>query len=134
MTTWDVVVVGGGIVGLATLDALAAPGAWVMVLEAEQVLAAHQTGHNSGAIHSGAHYKPGWLKARTCVAGREDLYAFCAEAGVPTGRCGKLMVATREAELSPLAVLEERGRAKGLLGLTRLDRADVERLDPGGPR
>jgi len=80
MTTWDVVVVGGGIVGLATLDALAAPGAWVMVLEAEQVLAAHQTGHNSGAIHSGAHYKPGWLKARTCVAGREDLYAFCAEA------------------------------------------------------
>ena len=80
MTTWDIVVVGGGIVGLATLDALAAPGAWVMVLEAEQVRAAHQTGHNGGVIHSGAHYKPGWLKARTCVAGREDLYAFCAEA------------------------------------------------------
>ncbi len=130
MTTWDVVVVGGGIVGLATADAVAALGARVMVLEAERALAAHQTGHNSGVIHSGVYYKPGSLKARTCVAGREDLYAFCAEAGVPTRRCGKLVVATREAQLPALAVLEERGRANGLQGLTRLDRADIARLDP----
>jgi (S)-2-hydroxyglutarate dehydrogenase len=130
MTTWDVVVVGGGIVGLATADAIAALGATVMVLEAEQVLAAHQTGHNSGVIHSGVYYKPGSLKASTCVAGRDDLYAFCAEAGVPTRRCGKLVVATREAQLPTLAVLEERGRANGLQGLARLDRADIERLDP----
>lgn len=130
MTTWDVVVAGGGIVGLATADALAGLGARVLVLEAEQALAAHQTGHNSGVIHSGVYYKPGSLKARTCAAGREDLYAFCAEAGVPTRRCGKLVVATREAELPALAVLEERGRANGLQGLTRLDRADISRLDP----
>src|SRR5260370_16722353 len=117
MTTRDVVVVGGGIGGLAPRDALAAPGAWVMVVEAEQVRAAHQTGHNGGVIHSGARYKPGWLKARTCVAGCEDLYAFCAEAGVPTGRCGKLMVAPREADLSPLAALAEPGRAKPPLAL-----------------
>jgi len=130
MTTWDVVVAGGGIVGLATADALGALGARVLVLEAEPVLAAHQTGHNSGVIHSGAYYKPGSLKARTCVAGREDLYAFCAEAGVPARRCGKLVVATQESELSTLAVLEERARANGLRGLTRLDRADIAQLDP----
>src|SRR5712692_10033192 len=130
MTTWDVVVAGGGIVGLATADALAGLGVRVMVLEAEQALAVHQTGHNSGVIHSGVYYKPGSLKARTCAAGREDLYAFCAEAGVPTRRCGKLVVATREAELPALALLEERGRANGLQGLTRLDRADIARLDP----
>jgi len=131
MMTADVIVAGGGIVGLATADALAGRGVRVVVLEAEPILAAHQTGHNSGVIHSGIYYKPGSLKAKTCVAGREQLYAFCAEAGVPARRCGKLVVATREEELAPLALLEERGRANGLRDLTRLDRSDIARLDPG---
>jgi L-2-hydroxyglutarate oxidase len=129
--TADVIVAGGGIVGLATADALAGLGVRVLVLEAEPVLAAHQTGHNSGVIHSGLYYTPGSVKAKTCVAGREQLYAFCAEAGVPARRCGKLVVATREAELATLALLEERGRANGLRDLTRLDRSDIVRLDPG---
>ena len=126
----DVVVVGGGIVGLATAHALAELGADVIVLEAEPTVAAHQTGHNSGVIHSGLYYKPGSLKARTCVAGREALYAFCAEWGVPVRRCGKLVVATHEAQLPRLAMLEERGRANGLQGLTRLAEADIRQLEP----
>ena len=126
----DVVVVGGGIVGLATAHALAELGADVIVLEAEPTVAAHQTGHNSGVIHAGLYYKPGSLKARTCVAGREALYAFCAERGVPVRRCGKLVVATHEAHLPRLAMLEERGRANGLQGLTRLAEADIRQLEP----
>jgi L-2-hydroxyglutarate oxidase len=126
----DVVVVGGGIVGLATAHALAELGADVIVLEAEPRVAAHQTGHNSGVIHSGLYYKPGSLKARTCVAGREALYAFCAEWEVPFRRCGKLVVATHEKQLTRLAMLEERGRANGLQGLTRLTEADIRQLEP----
>ena len=126
----DVLVVGGGIVGLATARALAELGADVIVLEAEPTVAAHQTGHNSGVIHSGLYYKPGSLKARTCVAGREAIYAFCAEWGVPFRRCGKLVVATHEAQLPRLAMLEERGRANGLQGLTRLAEADIRHLEP----
>jgi len=130
MTTSDVVVVGGGIVGLATANALAELGARVIVLEAESTLAAHQTGHNSGVIHSGLYYKPGSLKARSCAAGREELYAFCAESGVPAQRCGKLVVATDETQLPTLARLEERGRANGLQGLTRLDHAALRHVEP----
>ena len=96
MADADLVVVGGGIVGLAT--AMAAPGATravaCVVLEEEPRLAAHQTGNNSGVIHSGLYYKPGSLKARNCAGGREALYRFCAEHGIPIERCGKVVVAT----------------------------------------
>ena len=128
----DIVVIGGGIVGLATADAILGAGIvpHVVVLEAEERVAAHQTGHNSGVIHSGLYYRPGSLKAQTCAAGRDAMYAFCAEHGIPHQRTGKLVVATREQQLPTLEMLESRGRANGLQGITRLTPDDVRRLDP----
>ena len=116
--TFDVAVVGGGIVGTATAMALLRrrPLALV-VLEKERRLAAHQTGNNSGVIHSGLYYRPGSLKARNCTAGREALYAFCAERGIPFERCGKVVVATGEEQLPVLEELRRRGEANGLAGL-----------------
>ena len=131
MSAYDIVVVGGGIVGMATAEALLVSGGQrVLVLEAEDRVAAHQTGHNSGVIHSGLYYRPGSLKAITCAEGREAMYAFCEQESVPARRCGKLVVATREAQLPALATLEQRGRANGLSGIQRLDGDEVRRLDP----
>ena len=106
------------------------PGRSVIVLEAESRLAAHQSGHNSGVIHSGLYYQPGSLKARTCREGREALYRFCDQAGITYRRTGKLVVATRSAELSALARLEERGQANGLQGLRRLAAAELREVEP----
>jgi L-2-hydroxyglutarate oxidase len=122
-------VIGGGIVGIATALALAERGYAPVVLEAEDGLARHQTGHNSGVIHSGLYYKPGSLKARMCRAGLEAMYRFCAEEGVPTRRCGKLVVAVRADELPRLATLEERGRANGVT-LRRLGPAEIKEHEP----
>ncbi len=91
------------------------PGLRACVLEKELALAAHQTGRNSGVIHSGIYYKPGSLKARNCRAGKQMLEAFCRAEGVPFESCGKVIVATREDELPRLAALEERARANGVL-------------------
>jgi L-2-hydroxyglutarate oxidase len=114
-STVDVAIVGGGIVGLATAMALVKEhGLSVVVLEAEGGVARHQTGNNSGVIHSGLYYKPGSLKAKLCSEGREAMYRFCAEHGVPHDRCGKIVVATLENELPALAELERRGTANGL--------------------
>ena len=123
---FDVAVIGGGIVGAATAMALleSAPGLSLVLLEKEPRLAAHQTGHNSGVIHSGLYYRPGSLKAQNCTAGREALYAFCAEHGVAHERCGKIVVATREEELPQLAELERRGRENGLAGIQIVARDD----------
>lgn len=126
----DVVVVGGGIVGLATADALAAAGVAVVVLEAETQLGAHQTGRNSGVIHSGLYYQPGSLKAATCVDGRARMEAFCDAEGVPRERCGKLVVAVEEGELPRLDELEARGRANGLAEVRRVDAAQVQAIEP----
>lgn len=93
----------------------------LVVLEAEDHLAAHQTGHNSGVIHSGLYYKPGSLKARNCVEGRVAMYQFCEDYGIAHDNCGKLVVATSEAEIPALNRLEERGKANGLDGLQRLN-------------
>lgn len=123
------VVIGGGIVGLATALAMAQRGYPPIVLEAENRLAMHQTGHNSGVIHSGLYYKPGSLKARTCGTGRDDMYRFCSEEGVPYRRCGKLVVAVREDELPRLAILEERGRANGVT-VRRLGPEEIREREP----
>ncbi len=124
-------IVGGGIVGLATARALAPRlGDRLTVLEAEPRPAAHQTGHNSGVIHSGLYYRPGSVKARTCANGRRQMYEFCERHGIPHQRCGKLVVATREEELPALAELEARGRANGLTGLRRLSAEGLSEVEP----
>jgi L-2-hydroxyglutarate oxidase len=129
--TRDVAVIGGGIVGLATAMALVErPDVRVVVLEAEGRLAAHQTGHNSGVIHSGLYYAPGSLKARLCVEGREAMFRFCAANGVPHERCGKLVIATGPDQLQRLDELERRGRANGLTGLARLGPEQIREREP----
>lgn len=128
---YDIAVIGGGIVGMATALALSADRRLrLVVLEAEDRLAAHQTGHNSGVIHSGLYYKPGSAKARNCVEGRELLYRFCQENDIAHERCGKLVVAVDDSELPALAELERRGRANGLAGLRRLDGAELRAHEP----
>jgi len=123
------VVIGGGIVGLATALAFAELGAMPIVLEAENTLGSHQTGHNSGVIHSGLYYKPGSAKARTCRAGLQAMYRFCEEEGVPTRRCGKLVVAVRPQDLPRLASLEERARANGVK-VRRLVAEEIREREP----
>jgi L-2-hydroxyglutarate oxidase LhgO len=112
----DLVVVGGGIVGLATAHRLleARPGLRLVVVEKEGVLAAHQTGRNSGVIHSPNTYAPGSLKARLCAEGMRDALVFADEHGIPYEICGELIVATEEAELPRLAAIAERARANGV--------------------
>jgi len=129
---YDVVIVGGGIVGLATAYeiTLRAPGLSVVVLEAEDRLAAHQSGHNSGVIHSGLYYKPNSLKARYCTEGREAMYRFCREYGIAHERCGKVVVATRNEELPVLEELKRRGQANGLRGIRLLDPAELRDHEP----
>ena len=132
MQAVDVAVIGGGVVGTATAMALLErhPGLAVTVLEKENRLAAHQTGHNSGVIHSGLYYRPGSLKARTCTSGRDALYQFCAERGIAHERCGKIVIATGDDEIAALDALEQRGMQNGLEGLERLDGPGLRRFEP----
>ena len=127
----DVVVVGAGIVGLATAREalLRRPGARVTVLEREQEIARHQTSHNSGVIHAGVYYEPGSLKARLCVDGARRMYAFCDALGVPAERCGKLIVARTTAELPRLAELERRAQANGVR-VRRLSGSQIADVEP----
>lgn len=128
---YDVAVIGGGIVGMATAMGLILR--WplsLVVLEEKDRLAAHQSGHNSGVIHSGLYYKPGSLKARLCVEGREAMFRFCRTHGIAYERCGKLVVATSERELSLLEELERRGHANGLQGLRRLGPEEIREHEP----
>lgn len=128
--TADIVVVGGGLVGCAVGRALARNDLTVAVLEAESAVARHQSGRNSGVVHSGLYYAPGSLRARLCVVGRDALYRYAEENAVPCERTGKLVVATEEAELARLGELERRGRENGLEGLERLDPAGIRELEP----
>lgn len=130
--SFDFAIIGGGIVGLATALALTRqrPGIRLVVLEKENRLAAHQTGHNSGVIHSGIYYKPGSSKAKHCVAGRDALYRFCSEHGVAHERCGKIIVATEPGEIPALEELERRGSINGLHNLRRLSPDEVRELEP----
>ena len=128
---YEVAIVGGGIVGLATARALLARGAGsLVVLETEDRLGAHQTGHNSGVIHSGLYYKPGSLKARLCVTGAAAMVEFCREHGVPHNVCGKAIVATREDELPRLEDLRQRGEANGLAGLRMIGPEQLREIEP----
>ena len=128
----DVVVVGAGIVGLAVARELALrdDGLRVAVLEREPRIGTHQTGHSSGVIHAGVYYEPGSLKARLCVAGARELYAYCDERGIEAPRSGKLIVATSEDELGRLGELERRGIANGVPGLRRVDAAGLREIEP----
>ena len=128
---FDVAIIGAGIVGTATaLSLLRHSPRSLLLLEAEPRLAQHQSGHNSGVIHSGLYYKPGSLKARLCVEGRAALYRFCDEFGIHYERCGKVVVATTSAELAVLGELEQRGRANGLTALQRCSAAELRDREP----
>jgi L-2-hydroxyglutarate oxidase len=135
---YDIAVVGGGIVGMsfAMQAAVAFPGSRLIVLEKERKLCLHQTGRNSGVIHSGVYYKAGSLKARLCVAGAREVVEFCSRHGIPYEICGKLIVATNEREAARLSVLFESGIANGLTGLRILEGPAMREIEPhvGGIR
>lgn len=131
-TNWDTIVIGAGILGLATARELLirSPDARVLVLEREDEIAVHQTGHNSGVIHAGIYYKPGSLKAQLCAEGRDAMYRFCDEHGVPYEKCGKIIIALDESEVEPLNELERRGVENGVPGLRRLSGAEISEIEP----
>jgi L-2-hydroxyglutarate oxidase len=129
---YDVIIVGGGIVGLATAHRLleARPQLKVLLLEKEAKLAAHQTGNNSGVLHSGLYYKPGSEKARLSVGGLKQMVAFCRTHGIAHEICGKIVVATEESELPRLENLLERGNANGMEGLRKLNPSQIKEIEP----
>lgn len=128
----DVAVVGAGILGLAVARELVLrhEGLRVAVLEREEEIARHQTGSSSGVIHAGIYYEPGTLKARLCVEGARDLYAYCERRGIEARRTGKLIVATRPEELPRLDELERRGRENGVQRLRRLRSDEIAEVEP----
>jgi L-2-hydroxyglutarate oxidase len=128
----DLLIIGAGIVGLATAFEVTRrlPKMHVLVVEKESRVAAHQTGHNSGVIHSGLYYKTGSLKARNCVAGAASMKRFCQQHGIPWEECGKLVVATSEEEVPRLIALHERGNANGVPGLRMMGRDEFREIEP----
>jgi L-2-hydroxyglutarate oxidase len=128
----DFLIVGAGIVGLATARALqrAVPGALVGVLEKEDRPARHQSGRNSGVIHSGLYYSPGSQKARLCREGRDRMVSYCAARGIPHAVTGKLVVATTPEEQERLDELHRRGSANGLRGIRRLGSEEIQEFEP----
>jgi len=132
MNSRKVVIIGGGIVGLATAFRMGErfPGARVTVLEKENGVGRHQTGHNSGVLHSGLYYKPGSVKSKLAVSGIRQMVAFCLENGIPHEICGKLVVAADESEVPRLRALQDRGAANGLEGLRWLEREEMHEIEP----
>lgn len=128
----DIAIVGAGIVGLAVGLELTSshPGLRVVVLDKEKEVASHQTGHNSGVIHSGLYYKPGSLKARLCVEGRAAMIRFCQEHEIPHEICGKVIVATDKSEIPGLQELLRRGQANGVEGIRELNSAQIREVEP----
>jgi (S)-2-hydroxyglutarate dehydrogenase len=129
---YDIVVIGGGIVGLSVAREVTRqfPRLRLALVEKEARVGTHQTGHNSGVIHSGVYYKPGSMKARMCVEGAAAMVAFCREYGVPFKICGKVIVATSEEELARLRDLLARGQANGVAGLRMLGREELREIEP----
>src|SRR3954447_2333679 len=119
MRSYDLAIIGAGILGLAVGRELLRryPSLRLAVLDKEPAVGQHQTGHNSGVLHSGIYYAPGSLKAKLCVQGQRELYAYCEKKGIPTDRCGKVIVATRTDELPRLENLMQRGLANDVQGL-----------------
>lgn len=130
--TFDVCVVGGGLIGLATARALGEllVGADILVVEKEDEVGRHQSSHNSGVVHSGLYYKPGSLKARLCVEGREAMFEICANNDIGARQSGKLVIASHASEIETLDELERRGRANGLQGLRRLGPSEIAEFEP----
>ena len=130
--TFDTIVIGGGIVGLASALRLleARPGLGLALLEKEAGLARHQTGNNSGVLHSGLYYKPGSEKAKLSVGGLKEMVAFCREHGIAHEQCGKIVVATEVEELPRLDNLWQRGNANGLVGLRKLTPELIKEIEP----
>ncbi len=128
----DITIAGGGIVGLATAYRLleARPGLKLLLLEKEPKLAAHQTGNNSGVLHSGLYYQPGSAKAQCAVQGLQQMIAFCRTHGIAHDQCGKIVVATEPEELERLENLWTRGIANGLLGLRKLTPPQIKEIEP----
>ena len=129
---YDLVVIGGGIVGLSTALRLTSlfPRLRLTVLEKEQAVARHQSGHNSGVIHSGIYYPPGSLKARLCVEGAAAMVEFCRTHGIPCQLCGKVIVAAGEDEIPRLQALFERGQANGIAGLKLVNASELREIEP----
>jgi len=126
----DAVVVGAGVVGLAAARALAIAGREVVILEAEDAIGKHTSSRNSEVIHAGIYYPRDSLKARTCVEGRERLYVYCAERGVPHRRCGKLIVATDTAQLEELEGIRRRAHANGVTDVVPVSPAEAMAMEP----
>jgi len=129
---YDIAIVGGGIVGLAAGRELLRrhPHLRLVNLEKEDTVSKHQTGHNSGVIHSGIYYKPGSLKAKLCTEGRRALWDYCDKKGIEYRQVGKLIVATEESERGRLQDLWDRGQANGIEGLEMLDEAGIKEREP----
>ena len=129
---YDVVIIGGGVVGLGVGLEISRrfPRKKLLVLEKEDRVARHQSGHNSGVIHSGVYYKPGSLKARLCVTGAAAMVEFCREHGIPHTVCGKVIVATQQDELPRLEELHKRGIANGLVGLRMIGPEELREIEP----
>jgi len=128
----DFLIVGAGIVGLSAAYKLSVryPDSKILILEKENCVAAHQTGHNSGVIHSGIYYKPGSYKARNCVDGRHQLVDFCSEHGVMHEICGKVIVATEDDETERLEKIYRRGPENKIEGIRLIDKKEVEEIEP----
>ena len=129
--SFDILVIGGGIIGTATALSLQKRSKLnILLIEAEKSLAAHQTGNNSGVIHSGLYYKPGSLKAKNCTQGSEMLYRFCDEHNIPNEKCGKLVVAVSDREIDALDELYKKGVANGLVGIKKLGLEEIKNYEP----
>jgi (S)-2-hydroxyglutarate dehydrogenase len=129
---YDILIIGGGIVGLATAWRILEkqPSARVCILEKEKGLAAHQTGNNSGVIHSGIYYKPNSLKALNCIRGYQMMLDFCMQHEIPHEVCGKIIVATRQDELPRLQALGERAQLNGLTGVRKISPSEMKEIEP----
>jgi L-2-hydroxyglutarate oxidase len=130
--SYDLVVIGAGILGLAVSRELLSryPRLRLAVLDKEPAVGQHQSGHNSGVLHSGIYYAPGSLKAKLCVQGQKDVYAYCEEKGIPTDRCGKVIVASTEEEIPRLESLLQRGQANGVQGLEMIGPERLHEMEP----
>lgn len=130
--TYDVAIIGGGIVGAATLYKLQKknPQLKIVLIEKEKLVADHQTGHNSGVIHSGLYYTPGSLKAKNCVSGRHELVAFAKEHGIAHDVCGKVVVATKQSELQYMEKIFQNGSANNIEGLEKITSSQIKEIEP----